>query len=389
LHLDTRTRQEGLDLFYRVQRVLPAGEQEGIASGRGPGRAGLVLLTAAAGLFVNGGAARAGEPPLDAVRAARGGVQEVRAEVKAADPYPGGARWEGRLRALGTRLGRAGDGDARRFRWFDQALEGFADRQRDGALHVLTDLDRRLSLTEESLAPAAGAGGQPAPAPDDVKSLLRKQGPAGPRGEARMREKKQAEREEEERREIERDDPAPARQGGGGRTAAPAAAGGFGLAGWVVLAGLAAAVLAVACLLFFSSRQGPRPAKAPVKEAPEKEPGAPYPLPREKSAGELWRQAEALAGEGRFPEALRLLYLSVLFLLDRKHLLRYEPTRTNGEYVRQVRLSEQAPPALHDPFEQLTALFETKWYGDRACEAADYRAAAGLAGEVRDQAGAA
>jgi hypothetical protein len=69
-----------------------------------------------------------------------------------------------------------------------------------------------------------------------------------------------------------------------------------------------------------------------------------------------------------------LLYLAVLSLLHRRQWIRFEPTRTNGEYVRQVRLCEQAPPELHAPFQQLTELFETAWYGERPCDAADFRA---------------
>ena len=75
--------------------------------------------------------------------------------------------------------------------------------------------------------------------------------------------------------------------------------------------------------------------------------------------------AEARSYRDRL-EAVRSLYLAVLSLLHRQHLLRYEPTRTNGEYVLQVRLAPQAPPELHAVFEGLTGLFEGKWYGERA-----------------------
>ncbi len=73
---------------------------------------------------------------------------------------------------------------------------------------------------------------------------------------------------------------------------------------------------------------------------------------------------------------------AVLALLHRQHCIRFEPTRTNGEYVRQVHLSERAPLELHEPFQRLTNLFETAWYGDRPCDAGDYRACRALAEEV-------
>ena len=79
----------------------------------------------------------------------------------------------------------------------------------------------------------------------------------------------------------------------------------------------------------------------------------------------------------------------VLALLHRQHLIRFEPTRTNGEYVRQVRLSDQAPPEMHEAFERLTHHFEMAWYGECLCESDDYRACRSLADEVQQLAGAA
>ena len=101
----------------------------------------------------------------------------------------------------------------------------------------------------------------------------------------------------------------------------------------------------------------------------------------------LWRRAEELAGAGNFLEAVRHLYLAVLSLLHRQRLLRYEPTRTNGEYVQQVRLAPEAPPDLHVPFEQLTTRFDIKWYGERDCPAGDYETCRALAEEIRSQVG--
>jgi Domain of unknown function (DUF4129) len=108
------------------------------------------------------------------------------------------------------------------------------------------------------------------------------------------------------------------------------------------------------------------------------------PGPNDKTPGELWRQAQALAAAGRNLEALRLLYLAILFLLDRQRLLRYETARTNGEYVRQVRLTELAPAGLHESFEQLTKLFDVQWYGEGSCGPAQYQSAERIASEVRD-----
>src|SRR5262249_11516876 len=100
LHADVRTRQEGLDLLFRVQRAFPL-----------PGRkmAG-TLIALALGLFVVSDPVSAAEPTLDVVRAVRESVDQITKEVREADPYPGGGRWERRLRELARRLERSGDG---------------------------------------------------------------------------------------------------------------------------------------------------------------------------------------------------------------------------------------------------------------------------------------
>jgi hypothetical protein len=168
---------------------------------------------------------------------------------------------------------------------------------------------------------------------------------------------------------------------------APQGGGGFGNLGWTLLAGLALAVLVVAAVRFFSSRRGRQPARPrPEDTSPEAGPVDAEPPPHEQSAEALWRRAEELARAGDFRAAVRALYLAVLSRLHHQHLLSYEPTRTNGEYVRQVRLAEGAPPDLHVPFEHLTTLFEARWYGEGACAAGDYAACRALAEEIQSRA---
>jgi hypothetical protein len=97
----------------------------------------------------------------------------------------------------------------------------------------------------------------------------------------------------------------------------------------------------------------------------------------------LWRQAEELARRGEPLPALRTLYLAVLALLHRASLIRYERTRTNGEYAQQLRRSEAAPAGVPEAFGRLTNTFEVKWYGERACQRADFDACRRLAEEIR------
>jgi hypothetical protein len=380
LHLDTRTRREGIDLFYRIQRVFPAADAAPAAVGPSARQVGAMLL-ALAGTLLAAPAASAAESERDAVRAARTVVQAIRMEVKAAQPYTGGGPWEGRLRAVAGRLERGGGAD--RYAWFRQALGGFGRRSRDEALDLLGSLHNRLALVEDSLSERAG------PDPQKVKSLVRHEGEPRGSGPARA-EKKKAEPPKREKPEVEEDELPQRRRTrvSSGTGLGPSPSGGFGLVGWAVLAGLAVAIVAAAGYLFWSSRPSEKPQRTPVVSASARAPLEDLPQPGTTSAAELWRQAEALAGEGRFPEAVRLLYLAVLFELDRRQLLRYERTRTNGEYVRQVRLSERAPPGLHEPFERLTGHFEQAWYGSQPVAAEDYRPFQSLAVQVRDGAAA-
>jgi hypothetical protein len=147
------------------------------------------------------------------------------------------------------------------------------------------------------------------------------------------------------------------------------------------------ALLVMGLVLFFSRQPArPQPQRQETGRSPA-EPEDAAPAPHEQPVAVLWRRAEELARGGNFLEAVRYLYLAVLSLLHRQRLLRYEPTRTNGEYVQQVRLAPEAPPELHVPFQQLTALFELKWYGERDCPAGDYEACRALAEEIRGRVG--
>jgi hypothetical protein len=327
------------------------------------------------------------------VRAVRQGVEAIAQEVREADPYPGGGRWEQRLQELARRLERSGDGAARRYAWFAAALEGFRARSRDDAVLVLAGLQRRLVVLEETLTlprqepPGAGMGERP---PEDVKRQVRPRGrdDEGERGNIENKAEKAI--EDAKRKEVPREAPAEGegQPPGGGRKGpgiiAPAAPGaGLGAAAWWLLGGLLLAVLAAAVVLFLNNRRHTVPAKARVVAAPAREEAeARPPLPHEQPASAWWHKADDLAHQGRHLDALRAVYLAVLSLLHRRQLIRFETTRTNGEYVEQVRLAAQAPRDLHEPFERLTALFEGKWYGDRSCGPEEFRAGRALGEQI-------
>jgi hypothetical protein len=375
LHLDTRTRQEGLDLLFRVQRAFPL-----------PGRQMVgILATSVLGWLATSASAQATETTLEAVQAARQGIEAITAEIQEANPYPGGGRWEPRLKGLAQRLERSGRGDARRFAWFAAPLEEFGQHTRTDALLVLSGLQRRLVLLEETLTlprqePPGTGRAEPPATPEEIKQHVRPR-----RGddseEATNGNRRDQGRDEAQRMEVPRDNPVEpeGQQAGNGRKGpgilapAPAEAG-LSAVVWWVLGGLLLAVLVAAAVLLFRQRRASARAKPQVQTLPLEEKAEAQPLrPHEQPASAWWREADDLARQGRHLEALRAVYLAVLSLLHRHQLIRFETTRTNGEYVEQVRLAARAPRELAEPFEHLTELFEVKWYGDRSCAAEELR----------------
>src|SRR5262249_52149245 len=153
------------------------------------------------------------------------------AEVKQEKPYPGGAHWQERLRAVADELKQASTGKGKRYAWLDKAVEDFARKNRQDALRILEDIDARLALMEESLAARdATDSKQGLFSPEETRKLLPDKPP--PREETKKERDNPARKKRDETIEIET-------KSGPGSPAAPAVAiGGFGILGWLLLAGL-------------------------------------------------------------------------------------------------------------------------------------------------------
>jgi hypothetical protein len=352
LHLDTRTRQEGLDLFYRVRQAFPTAV---------PRHVGILLV----GLMLASRAGAADDPSI----AARGRIQGIAQEVKNEDPYRGGGVLARQLGTIADDLEK--EGGTARFAWFRRRLNRFAERDRDGALEVLADLDRRLGRME-----SAGLS------KDELRSLLRppRDDPDEPEPE-RKRQPEPRRREREDPPEVQRDVDAPPGRGSrsGSASAGPAGDGNVGL---MLVGGLLLA-LVVAAVVLARRNRAPEPPQAKVPAQGAEPTVANVPRPDETPAAALWRRAEEFAAKREYLEALRTLYAAVLALLHRRRFIHFETTRTNGEYVEQVGRAGEAPAALRNPFERLTTLFEWKWYGERACDDRDFGTGRRLAEEVR------
>jgi hypothetical protein len=370
-HVDARTRQEGLDLQVRVQHLYPTVERQRVGA-----------LAALAGILVLGAAPARANIEYDAVHAARMDVERIAQEAKAAEPY-NGAIWQVELDQAASALERAGGRD--RFTWFQKAIDRFGRLPKNDALTLLSDLDDRLALLEDTL-PHEGA--PKVLSKDDLKRMLQQPGADRPRVDVqpeddtdKPKDKKKPDDDKQDQPDDQGDGAAhPALIGPG---AIPA---GCGQVGLMVLGGLALAVLLVGAALFIVSRsRGPQTVKTPLVPAKTMQLTTERrePMPHERPASELWREADEQARNEQYLQAVRTLYLAVLSMLHRRQLLRFEPMRTNGEYLQQVRLAPQAPAELHAVFEDFTSLFERKWYGDRACDAEEFRAARGLAEEMQ------
>jgi hypothetical protein len=86
------------------------------------------------------------------------------------------------------------------------------------------------------------------------------------------------------------------------------------------------------------------------------------------SKGALQR-AQTLSERGDYRNAMRYLYLSSLLVLDERGLLRYDRTRTNREYLRNI----SSKPGLAKPLRAVIDVFDRVWYGFESVDEQTYR----------------
>ena len=76
--------------------------------------------------------------------------------------------------------------------------------------------------------------------------------------------------------------------------------------------------------------------------------------------------AERLAADGRFEEAAHALYRGVLLVLARSERLRLDPSKTSGDYARELRARGSA---AYQAFRDFARRFDTAVYGHGGCDA--------------------
>jgi hypothetical protein len=372
--VDARTRYEGLDLWYQIEQCFPLPRTA---------KVGAVLL-ALGGLLLTGNRTNAAQPPaakrVQTIQWARQRVAALIRKMEQAEPYPGNQDWQGPLREAAERLDPEGNARQGRYRWLYQTADNLG-KDRAADLKLLRDADARLAVIEESLQwqpRTADRGGARAPSADDIRRLVPpgEQGPRLHKNETEPPPKKErpVPRDKEPVRRV----PVP-KVGAGG--AVGSLLSGLGNLCLFFFLTLFVAVLVIGIVLLVRGWMRSRAPRQTVEQG-KLPPGAEVFLeePDRQNVASLWRQSDELARAGRFLEAVRTLYLAVLALLHQAGLIRYERTKTNGEYADHLR--RRGSP-VHRPFLGLTGLFELKWYGQRPCQADDYQASRGLAEEIQ------
>lgn len=104
-----------------------------------------------------------------------------------------------------------------------------------------------------------------------------------------------------------------------------------------------------------------------------------YDLP---SARPLIREAEKLAESGDYRGAFRCAYLASISYLDEVKALRFERSRTNWEYLRE--LDSSGHTAARGELQPLTQDFDRKFYGGEECTRRDYERALAAFGRIAE-----
>lgn len=86
---------------------------------------------------------------------------------------------------------------------------------------------------------------------------------------------------------------------------------------------------------------------------------------------ELLREAEALARQGEYRQALKKSYVATLIHLGRGKVLEFNPNRTNWENLRT--LKRVFPADLARSLQRISRLFDRKWYGLEEIGEEEYR----------------
>ena len=78
--------------------------------------------------------------------------------------------------------------------------------------------------------------------------------------------------------------------------------------------------------------------------------------------------ARNCASKGAYRDACRAVYMSIIFYLDEKELIKYDNAKTNMEYLQLVRSKAE----LYTPLKEIVNIFEFVWYGEQPGSKEEY-----------------
>jgi hypothetical protein len=101
--------------------------------------------------------------------------------------------------------------------------------------------------------------------------------------------------------------------------------------------------------------------------------------PLRRAGRDPWSAAEELSARGEFTEAAHALYAAILESAAHAGQLRLHPSKTAGDYVRELR---NRSSSLFTLFRDFARSYETVIYGIGACDAERYHKLYALAGQA-------
>ena len=134
---------------------------------------------------------------------------------------------------------------------------------------------------------------------------------------------------------------------------------------WVILTLAIVVVLAIAARIFFNNEAEERRRRARAGAV--------------RGGADPWVDAERLARSGDYTEAAHLLYRAVTERLAAAELIRLHPSKTSGDYARELRARGAI---MHTEFRQFGRRYDHVLFGTGVCDAETYASLREQAGRI-------
>jgi uncharacterized protein DUF4129 len=130
-----------------------------------------------------------------------------------------------------------------------------------------------------------------------------------------------------------------------------------------------ALIIAVAAMLGLILLHGIATVVLTARRASRRDDAEPSPASPRYTATQYFQEADRLAAEGRFGEAMYAAFLGLILQLDQRGLLRFHPSKTPADYTREAQLAPRDRAALTGLVRRLYAVV----FGGAQCTADDYQ----------------